>query len=949
MSRKRRTDEIGLQPSFVVRTGIAPVERVQAFRSPLIEETLDLLLSTERKSLVCREQMSLELFHAIGNEGDKRRRARLLAIRRELFRGQHEDWSFAEESAAFSSIGHCVSANRAVYAARTALQLEHSSAMVRGRDALLEFTRDEDFRKSLLLSSEALYSALARYATRDGAKLTAKDEQTERGLLRYFIRATMKATPFARFCAIGWGVFAEDSSARAYRFDRSPHRKQGHVRLNRSIYSRIWHLLKVAREIRDELVLDVNPTLERTPTCLRFVSHVGGREVVRKIAHNDSLDLCLKLTGRDRALCYREVVDLLVSHDEIETNHTEARQFLDGLLELGALRLRSLIPEQEADWDRPLSDALLTLGGPLASSSGRALRVVRALVDEYVEGTAAQRFEIQARLSSQLQSFLVEIGDKSGQPIRQPLYEDASTDAVAQLPLHRGFRLATRGVERWIALTESLCQVHSEQETMRRFFDESYGAMDSVGLLQFFEDYYRAHLKEQMRAEKESARPAKDNLGGAGAVALNPYGLESVRERTLANQRLASLFDRACESNRFAEEVRVSHEEVESCLNHGKPVRFHSRARSYSVFVQVVTDEEGIPERLVLRNGQYLVGFGKYLSRFLYLLPDQVTQDVQEHNEFLGGSDMLAELTDDAALNVDLHPRLLPFLMEYPTAEGGPVAGILKVRDVSVRRCGDGAVQLFDVASGRTITPIDVGFANPRLRPPFFRLVDRFSPCGGFSVRLRPSGSANAMAPSAPEYAAEAEPIVTYRPRIVFDETIVLSRRRWTVASIHLPRLRSGAEFEFFEEVGRWRRVHGIPTQVYVRMFPTRDRDRHSGSDELEKEGARNAGGEGSSKITPIDPKNPALVAQAEGKPVVETPRNSRDWTKPQYIAFDSPVLVGLLGRMWGALSSFRLEIEESLPSESQLARFGTDSYATELVLQASFVSEGTQSRDLRT
>jgi hypothetical protein len=734
-----------------------------------------------------------------------------------------------------------------------------------------------------------------------------------------------------------------ERSARNYEFDRSPREKRGHVRLNRSIYARIWHLLKSAAEIRDELVVDVNPTLEYSPPQFRFVSLVGGKEVVRKITNSDSLDLCIRLAGGGHALCFREIVDLLVSDDEIDANHDEARRFLDGLLDLGVLRLRSLVPEQEADWDRPLADALLRLGSSIATSTGRALRVTRKLLDEYVDGTAASRAEVQVRLTAQLQSLLAEIGDKSGQSIRQPLYEDASTDAVVQLPLHGGFQQATRGIERWIEATEPLCHVHSEQETMRRFFDESYPKQSSVGLLQFFEDYYRTHLKEQMRMENDSARSAKGMRGGSSGVAFNPYELESVRGRLAANQRLIDLFDRACALNKHAEEVRVSHEEVEACLNHGVPVRLHSRARSYSVFAQVVAAESGEPERVVLRNGQYLVGFGKYLSRFLYMLPDQITKAVREQNELLGDSDMLAELSDDAALNVDLHPRLLPFLMEYPTSDGGPVAGILKVRDVAVRRRGGSAVELFDVMSGRTITPIDVGFANPRLRPPFFRLVDRFSPCGGFSIRLRPTSSAMASESTAADAAAGQPEIVAYRPRIVFDERVVLARRRWTVSSANLPRMRSGAEFEFFEAIGRWRRSHGFPTQVYIRMFPAQGREGYLHNTPAATQHARGAEGDTPSKVPRKAPEVDAAMVRDGGRPVIETVRNSRDWTKPQYMAFDSPILIALLGRMWAALPSFRLEIEEALPDQNGLARFGSDSYATELVLQASFVNEELQ------
>ena len=62
--------------------------------------------------------------------------------------------------------------------------------------------------------------------------------------------------------------------------------------------------------------------------------------------------------------------------------------------------------------------------------------------------------------------------------------------------------------------------------------------------------------------------------------------------------------------------------------------------------------------------------FGKYFSRFLYLLPDEVEKDLVASNRRLTRSE-LAEICGDASYNADLHPPLLPEEIAYPTAEGG--------------------------------------------------------------------------------------------------------------------------------------------------------------------------------------------------------------------------------------------------------------------------------------
>src|SRR5262249_38175820 len=77
------------------------------------------------------------------------------------------------------------------------------------RDRFRELLRDPDFRAGLMVSSHALYGALDRYA-QTGAELSGKDEKTERGLLRYYTRMAVKATPFSSFCAIIGGRFVEN-------------------------------------------------------------------------------------------------------------------------------------------------------------------------------------------------------------------------------------------------------------------------------------------------------------------------------------------------------------------------------------------------------------------------------------------------------------------------------------------------------------------------------------------------------------------------------------------------------------------------------------------------------------------------------------------------------------------------------------------------------------------
>jgi hypothetical protein len=70
------------------------------------------------------------------------------------------------------------------------------------RRALQLAARHPSFRNGVVLSSSSLFVNIARYQRNDPDRVSARDEQIERGILRYLTRAAMKATPFSTFCSI---------------------------------------------------------------------------------------------------------------------------------------------------------------------------------------------------------------------------------------------------------------------------------------------------------------------------------------------------------------------------------------------------------------------------------------------------------------------------------------------------------------------------------------------------------------------------------------------------------------------------------------------------------------------------------------------------------------------------------------------------------------------------
>jgi hypothetical protein len=234
-----------------------------------------------------------------------------------------------------------------------------------------------------------------------------------------------------------------------------------------------------------------------------------------------------------------------------------------------------------------------------------------------------------------------------------------------------------------------------------------------------------------------------------------------------------------------------------------------------------------------------------------------------------------------------------------------------------------------------------------------------------------PADAPGAASPDAP--AAEAPPPpapkIQVRPRVSYEGSLVLARRRWMIPSALFPQREAHeSAADFFLRANRWRAEAGIPETAYVRINPLPEPsapkpgqpadaaaqaeaeaqqqaaaaadvpgydapaaehadDAHEGD---EAEGAEPAAAEGEA---PADG-----AAEGDAKKTAK-PRTagSRDLHKPQFIDFGNPLLVGLLGKMGANLKGYHAVVEERLPGREALPRHQGEAYASEVVVQLYF------------
>lgn len=857
------------------------------------------------------------LFAAVGGLEDPELRRALLRLKRDVHNLRPPDRSDLERvpRSLIPDLERYDQLARSLGEAEARFESCFEAELVRIRRRFQEAVADEDFRNGVLLASTTLFDEIERYRRAPAEQPGAKARQVERSLLRYYTRTAVKTTPFSTFCAIVPGRLSRDLSQEMSGFLGNPREKSSVVRLNKAMFPFLVQALTARPAVRRQLSVELNPTLRQMDGRWDFLAGAGRREVFQHLAPHPVLDLLLEILSERGRLPLAALTEALL--EEVEASEDSIAAYLDRLLDAGFLRFRLGIREQDLDWDRRLCQLLADLGGDLEDDLARRtvhfLQEYRRLADAYAEASLERRRTLLESVTALVDGYFASVEETEGWlPGTETLFEDAGGNASLVLDLGDLEDLLAE----YVRLIHPFIWLLGEQANMRHFFTEHYVSdtgSEPVPLLRFYEDYYREHLEGHLERQERLWGPAGEAAGELDAETLarlsNPFGLELVEKLNQARHGLVRRIRDLWRTAPDAEEIVLERRDLEE-LAAGLP-DLEEPFRSVSLFTQLVPGTvPGMPPGLVL--DEVLIGFGKYFSRFLYLLPGEVEKDLVASNRRLTRSE-LAEICGDASFNGDLHPPLLPAEIAYPTAEGGSAREQISVADLRVEpdpRCPF-RVRLVHATTGREVIPVDLGFRNPRLRPLLFQMLSRMTPVAAFV--LNPP-----LRPEEPEDAGnggrEAPGRVIHRPRVTYRGRLVLARRRWTLPQILFPgRDRQESEAGYFLRIQRWREELGLPEEVFVRIVDLK----------------------GESRVPP-EKMWPGQVPPGKLSPG-RKPGFRDHLGKPQYVDFRNPLLVDLFSRMTENLEAFEVVLEERLPGRDQLISSDEERFVTEMILQVDF------------
>ena len=468
-----------------------------------------------------------------------------------------------------------------------------------------------------------------------------------------------------------------------------------------------------------------------------------------------------------------------------------------------------------------------------------------------------------------------------------------------------------------------------EKDRMLHFLREKYGNNhDVVGLLAFYEDYYRDVKKPQEERDVENQKARWKTQQDQKDVAKQAENKQTKSEKNTQEKhepfdedifpvpyiqlrreskqawlkRFQDILKKQAVNGNSQSQVELSYHQVRKA-NGTEPGKasLELNGNSYGIFVQFYKEKnvDGQEKLMGVLNSSFS-GFGKMFSRFLHIYED-VSEDVKKWNRALARDKLFIEDCDASYFNANLHPPLMPYEIWMPGSHNSlqPEQQI-PVTDLQIRIDGKSdELKLVHSPSGKQIHVFDLGFQGHAGRSPLYRLLETFTAVEYLSYYPLITGLRNHLNDhNDAKEQNEKTAAISFIPRVVYEGQIVLKRKTWFVPKALLPFKQPGeGRWQYFLRVNRWRIEQNIPDEIFVVVNP--------------------------------DPGN----RQGNAKDPEDHKKLGRDDYKPQYICFRNPLLINLFEKLIQKVPEF-LKIEEMLPNSQQLLALGESRRVTEFVVQ---------------
>jgi hypothetical protein len=790
----------GPGPAAVVRFAGSPVAALEGLRCAQGWGTAGQLVRLATEIAAARDGLSELLHAAIGAAGDGEPKAGLVAVRRAVHRSRRVDP--ARLADAPTHLAAPLRRWSALLAERDRLQADLPHQLEQDWAASCRALRDAArlpaFQLGLVHANPDLFLALHKWL----ATGRAPQRQSVLRLAQYLARSAAKTSPYSTFTSSGLAAWRRSDDL----VELSGRPAESRFAAATGTEVSIGSLHRIARAVseRPDVVggcrIRINPSATVTDDALVFL---GRRPVehVHSLALTPTLRRVLDVTTDGTTLD-----DLLGALRAQAADSRQADVFLRRLVTLGVLELVPPLADQSPDPVAELRSWLGRLRQPGLERLERTLHGVQVALSDYPTiSSPADRVAVRDAVVRGLDTALREAGDHAH--LTNPgLAKEFARYSFYENAVHPG-TTAVLGREQWQPLLDDLDAVRTllgllgpdlpAKLTLSRLFESTYPAGAEVPFLVFYRDV----LAQQPAAAPEAPGTTGTEQDGGADGGQDP--LRELRRLRAAAKRL--LGARAPDPDGV---VRVGPEEVRRLA--GEWPTWVRTPTSVAAYCQLAEAEQG-PELVV---NAVTCGFGRGRNRVRQILDGlDLCGDAPAETGLAAGRDELlfAEFEAVARSAVNVRKPGVALAVDYPGVRSlRDPEDLLPLNDLSVRRGGDGLLQLVSRRHGRQICPVHPGLGD-RLLPPTARfMVEAFGESTtwfGAHTELRMTAD------------PRADHGVRHLPRLMVGK-VVLRRAVWMTRADRLPRRADAAtDAAWMLRTAAWLAEHGIPERCFVTVL----------------------------------------------------------------------------------------------------------------------------------
>ncbi|MFI6165569.1 lantibiotic dehydratase [Nocardia sp. NPDC051052] len=731
--------------------------------------------------------LSDELHRVVGDEPDRSMRARLIALRRDIFNGRPPRPTIGMDELT-DRLDRPLAARLHWYQAETSRRRrlreqgrEYFDAESEAAIATLrEAAGQPAFQLGLALASPDFTHDLLSWL--DGhAEPTDRFVET---LYKYVTRAAVKTSPYSTFATAGLAHWMADGPAVSI---VGPARVRRVIQLNVAIAEQLRAHLAGLPGIRSALQVRLSPAIRFAGNKIRLLDPRGG-ERIRELRAVPSLVVVMKCLASERLWSYADFVDWLAA----TTGRSEvaAAAYLDRVIGMGIAEVVPSIPDQAVDRIAELAGTAELAAAPPGLVS-RLTTVAAGLDRMRTVGLPGARLTARQELLDALDATYREASwpEAARLPRKHVCFEDCVFDSPQ----------ITLGSNAWQGVIGSLTALHA-----------------AAGMFDWNLMYRRAAARYFLRQHGPHGRIDFLTLCGEIAAGGDPvlatlldhpqmYPTDTpdlFAEIITAQQRLRATINEYPERNGLRQVPAEAFIEAAEALP-----QWAAPPRSLAFYGHPLGGRNG-RIRYVLNNVEG--GHGRAAARVhrqLGTAPPQPTWADDEPETVYG------EISASAGSNVNLRHGKAHAEISYPGVVAcRPKSELIDLGELDVHYDpATDALQLTADRLGARVIPVHRGVMAEFLLPPAHRLLVQIF--GDSPVCYLGEGLAG------PRVGSAGEP---YRCGRLVVGDVVVQRVTTAVPTSLIPRCANstGPDFDYLMRVGGWCREHAIPERCFARVLP---------------------------------------------------------------------------------------------------------------------------------